>query len=75
MDNVNTITFCREDFESENEMWNDIMLTLKILSRKYIAVFRCDEPSLGIYVIEYNYADSNLGGPLPVWVNPEDRNF
>lgn len=72
MDNVNTITFCREDFESENEMWNDIMLTLKILSRKYIAVFRC-EPGIGIYEIDYNYADPALGDSLPVWLTLEER--
>lgn len=72
MDNINTITFCKEDYESENKMWSDIALTLKILSRRYIAVFRC-EPDVDIYEIDYNYADPVLGDLLPIWATPEER--
>lgn len=72
MDNLNTITFCKEDYESENKMWSDIALTLKILSRQYIAVFRC-EPGMGIYEIDYNYADPALGDLLPIWATLEER--
>ena len=72
MDNINTITFCKEDYESENKMWSDIALTLKILSRQYIAVFRY-EPDVDIYEIDYNYADPALGDLLPIWATPKER--
>lgn len=71
MDNLNTITFCKEDYESENKMWTDIALTLKVLSRRYVAVFRC-EPDMDIYEIDYNYADPALGGLLPIWLTLEE---
>ena len=69
----NEIVFCKDRYEDEANMWADIGYTLKMLTQnEYICLFKVDEPGLGIYVIEYNYAEKELGLPYPEWIGEDE---
>lgn len=65
---MNTITFCKEYYGSEDEMWKDIQALVKILTRAdYVMKFYCDEPELGIYVLEFDSRDEGIATKTLVW--------
>lgn len=67
------IVFCKDKYESEIEMWEDIDVFLQILMKnEYVAVIRCDEQSLGIYCIDYGYADPQMGCEMPFWLSDDE---
>lgn len=67
------IVFCKDRYASEVEMWEDIDVFLQMLMRnEYIAVIRCDEPGLGVYCIEYCYADPQMGCDMPFWLSEDE---
>lgn len=62
---MNTLVFCLDKYENECKMWNDIKETLRILTYNgYIIKFYCDEPSLGIYCIQYDTTPELSGREL-----------
>lgn len=69
---MNEITFDKTNYESEKEMWEDITSLIKILDHAgYSMKFWCDEKSLGIYVLEFDYADPALAKKELVWEDIE----
>ena len=51
----NSITICRDHYQSEEEMWAAITSLLKTLTKENMDIqFYCDEQGLGIYCIHYN---------------------
>lgn len=68
---MSEITFCKTEYESEKEMWEDITSLIKILTRGYVVKFWCDEKSLGIYCLEFDYADPVLAKKELVWEDIE----
>lgn len=71
---VNRLVLCKDDYkneiEFENEIKNAIML---LLNAGYIMTVNYDEKSLGIIIIEYNYADREYGDRYPLWLLPEEE--
>lgn len=69
---VNLIVLTKEDhgdklFEVMGEL-------LKILTTSgYVCKVRVDEPSFGIYVIEYDYDDPKLTSTELVWIDSEKQ--
>ena len=58
---MSEITFDKTDYESEKEMWEDITSLIKILTRAgYVMKLQCDEKSLGIDWLEFDYTDPAL---------------
>lgn len=70
---MNSLVFSKDSYEGNTEkMWKDMQDTLRILTdNDYMVKFYCDERGLGIYVIEYDYADPALGGKELVWEDIE----
>lgn len=66
---MNSLVFSKDTYDDNMEkMWEDMRDTLRILTNNdYMVKFYCDEKGIGIYVIEYDYADSALGGEELVW--------
>lgn len=58
---MNEITFDKTNYESEKEMWEDITSLIKILDHAgYSIKFWCDEKSLGIYCLEFDYTGPHI---------------
>lgn len=71
--NVSEVVFCKDRYDSEELMWADILAQLKILmANDYVVSFRCDEPGLGIYVIEFDSANKDLSDYRLRWMYYED---
>lgn len=69
---MNEITFDKTEYESEKDMWGDIADVIKILTRAgYVVKFWCDEKPLGIYCLEFDYADPALAKKELVWEDNE----
>lgn len=69
---MSEITFDKTEYESEKEMWEDITSLIKILTRAgYVMKFWCDEKSLGIYCLEFDYADPALAKKKLIWEDIE----
>lgn len=65
---MSEITFDKSEYESEEQMWNDISSVMQILIRTgYVMKFWCDEKPLGIYCLEFDYADPVLARKELVW--------
>lgn len=66
---MNSLVFSKDAYDDNMEkMWDDMRDTLRILTNNdYMVKFSCDEKGLGIYVIEYDYADSALCEKELVW--------
>jgi hypothetical protein len=69
---MNEMTFDKTGYESEKEMWEDITSLIKILTRAgYVMKFWCDEKALGIYCLQFDYADQALANKELVWEDNE----
>lgn len=69
------IVFSKERFTNEVEMFTEIGKQLQVLLHQgYIAVVRCDEPSIGITVIEFEHDEylEPWGCSAPMWVTEEE---
>ena len=65
-----SITISEENYPTKEEFFKAIAHILSILADNgYICVFRVDD--CGIYVIEYDYEDSDLREFTPVWLKNE----
>ena len=74
MAQVNSITICKEDYDSTEEFKNTIRDTVMLLlDANYETTVRYDEKGLGIVVIEFDH-DRNLvyGNSLPYWLSPKE---
>lgn len=69
---MSEITFDKTEYESEEEMWKDIFALIKILTHTdYVMKFWCDEKSLGIYCLEFDYTDPALAKKELIWEEVE----
>lgn len=69
---MNEITFDKIEYESEKEMWKDITSLIKILTRAgYVMKFWCDKKAIGIYCLEFDYANPLLAKKELVWEDNE----
>ena len=71
MQRPNEMTFDRNLYDTEAEMWKDIAEFIEILLRnKYICTVRDEE--CGIYVIHFELDDETIGTPYPYWIVPSE---
>lgn len=69
----NEIVFCRDQYDNEKFMWEDILSTIKVLTNlNYEMQFYCDELGLGIYCLKFNPRDSELGYPHIEWLENDE---
>lgn len=69
---VNSIVLTRKDHG--NKLFEVMGELLKVLTTSgYVCKVRVDEPGLGIYVIEYDYDDSELAKYELVWIDSEKQ--
>lgn len=72
MNKVNQYVLNRALFDSDEEFANHVgQILFNFTKDGYIATFRYED--VGIYIIEYNYADQSLGAPYPYWLTPEEE--
>ena len=68
---VNRITFDKERYESEDEMFKDIAKVLQILVKNdEICTFEHED--CGIYILQHNYSEQEFGDLYPYWMIPDD---
>jgi len=68
---ANRITFILDNYSSEEEMFNDVANTLRILTKNdEICTFEYED--CGVYVLQHNYADISFGTSYPLWVTSEE---
>lgn len=68
MEGVNEIVLTKKDHG--DNLFNVMGDLLKILvSSGYVCRVRADEPGLGIYVIEYDYANPEFTDNKLIWIN------
>lgn len=73
MSDVNSLTLCRDDYESTEELFEAVKTAVKLLlDADYIMTIRYDEKGLGIIAIDYNHADQSYGCHYPYWLSPEE---
>lgn len=73
MNDVNTITICKEDYETEDAFENAIKKAVMVLlDNNYIMTVRWDEKGLGILCIEFECDDPAIGYDYPYWLSPEE---
>lgn len=75
MNNVNSITICRDDYSSIEEFENAIKKAIMVLlDNNYIMTVKYDanDKELGIVVIEFEYANQEFGCDYPYWLSPEE---
>ena len=69
----NEITFTKDNYDDERDMWFDIQDTIRILSNlEYEIQFYCDEKGLGIYCLKFNYRNQEFGCPHIEWVAEDE---
>lgn len=70
---VNRITFCKDNYQSEQE-WKDAIAAavMLLLEAEYIMTVKYDEKGLGIVCIDFESDKLEWGGPFPYWLEPED---
>lgn len=72
--NINQLTVCREDFDSDYDFEEAIKSAVMLLLKTgYIMTVRYDEPKLGIVCFEYDYADPEIGANYPYWLSPYEE--
>ena len=72
MGKVNELVLTREDHG--NKLFEVMGDALKVLlSSGYVCKVRADEPSFGIYVIEYASDDPELTDVRLQWIDPETQ--
>ena len=73
MKHINTITLCREDYNSqwsfENEIKKAVML---LLNANCVMTVKYDDKDLGVVCIEFGPAQEELGCDYPRWLSPEE---
>lgn len=70
---MNSIVFCRDEYNTQEEFENEIKKAIMLLlNANYIMTVRYDEKGLGIICIDYNYADQSFGDKYPYWLTPEE---
>lgn len=73
MNDVNRLTLCKEDYDSEDELFETLKNAVKLLiDAGYIMTIRYDDKGLGIICIDYDYADQSYGCHYPYWLSPEE---
>ena len=73
MNDINTITICKDTYETQEDFDNAIKKAVMVLlDNNYIMTVRYDEPGLGIVCIDYNYADQSYGDHYPYWLSPTE---
>ena len=74
MKELNSLTICKEDYESKEEFANAIRdAVMVLLNNNYIMVVKYDEKGLGIVSITYEYANEEYGCRYPRWLLPEEE--
>ena len=72
---VNCLTVCRDEYPSNKDFVKAVKKAIMtLLDNGYIMTVRYDanDKDMGIVVIDYNYADEELGGYYPCWLSPEE---
>ena len=70
MDYINTITICKDTYETQEDFENAIKKAVMVLlDNNYIMTVRYDEPGLGIVCIEFETADQTVGCRYPYWLS------
>ena len=73
MKHINTITLCRDDYDTqslfENEIKKAVML---LLNASCIMTVKYDDKELGIVCIEFGPANQEFGCDYPRWLSPEE---
>ena len=73
MNNVNTITICRDTYKTQEDFENAIKKAVMVLlDNEYIMTVRYDEPGLGIVCIEFENGDPSVGCDYPYWLSPTE---
>lgn len=73
MKDVNRITLCRDDYGSDEGLFDAVKDAVKLLlDAGYIMTVRYDDKGCGIICIDYNYADQSYGCHYPYWLSPEE---
>ena len=75
MNKVNTLELDRGKYKSEEEFKNAIKdAIMLLLNAGYISTISYDanDKNLGIVIIDYDYADLELGCAYPYWLYPEE---
>lgn len=72
MNKVNELVLTKEDHG--DKLFEVMGEAIKILTTSgYVCKVRVDEPSFGIYVIEYDYDRSEMAEYDLVWINSEKQ--
>ena len=67
-----SITISEDNYRTKEDLFEAITHILTILADNgYICIFRLED--CGIYVIEYDYEDSDLREFTPVWLNNDEH--
>jgi hypothetical protein len=70
---MNSLTICRENYESQDEFENAIKkAVMLLLEARYIMTVRYDEPGLGIVCINFETDRQEWGCPYPYWLTPTE---
>lgn len=73
MNDVNTITICRETYETQEDFENAVKKAVMVLlDNDYIMTVRYDEPGLGIVCIDFESNDPNIECNYPYWLSPAE---
>ena len=73
MNDINSITVCKEDYQTQDEFENAIKKAIRVLlDNNYIMTVRYDDKGFGIVAIDFNYGDQSIGGAYPYWLMPEE---
>lgn len=73
MGNVNGITICRENYETQEGFENVIKNTIMaLLENDYIMTVKYDSKEFGIVWIQYDYNDFEMCEYYPSWVPTEE---
>lgn len=76
MNRVNEIVIVKDDYKTKEEFENAIRDAIMVLlNNNYIMTVKYDanEKDLGIVVIHYNYAQTEMGAAYPHWLYPEEE--
>lgn len=73
MNNINTITICRDTYETQEDFENAIKKAVMVLlDNGYIMTVNYDEPGLGIVCINFETDDQGIGTDYPYWLSPTE---
>ena len=70
MTKVNEIVICRNEYKTTEDWENAIKKAVMVLlDNNYTMIVRNDDKGLGIVVIEFDFDDPTLGGPMPYFLS------